>query len=208
MKFDHQDVSNIQPEEWIEWIVSSKSTAELCKKYDTWADTYDENVSKFYSRVPVAAALMLSKNLSNKESIVLDVGAGTGLAGVALEELGFNHLIGMDLSAAMLKKAAAKEVYQSLVCCAIGDDHFKKLPKAEGIIATGVFAEAHAGALELQCLHEHIEVGGILVFTTRQSFLPVLQPILDLPQWKCIDSKLLGVYQDPMHLLAYQVNAS
>lgn len=205
--FDRQSLANIQPEEWVKWITSSQSVEELGVKYDKWAETYDASVGEVWAPIPLEAALMLSRHLDCKNT-VLDVGVGTGLTGVSLAKLGFKRLIGMDLSAAMLEKAALKQVYTSLVCCAIGGTEFGNLPKVKGMIATGLFAEAQAGASELQILQEHLEPAGVLVFTARESFLPTIQMILDLPEWVCLESKMMGIYEDPMHLFAYKIHRS
>lgn len=197
-------MSKIQPKEWLEWICSSQNVDQLRQNYDQWANQYDADVGDVWEPVPTAAAVMLAEYMDNLQGVILDVGAGTGLVGLALAELGFEYIIGIDISPAMLSKAEAKGIYRSLVCCSIGDETFRNLPKANGIIATGVFAESHAGPAELNQLKDSIEPEGIFVFTARQSFLPQLQPVLDQPEWTVIDSKVMGIYDDPMYLLAYK----
>ncbi|NET61235.1 MAG: methyltransferase domain-containing protein [Symploca sp. SIO2E6] len=198
-------MSEIQPKEWLKWICSSQNVDELRQNYDQWADKYEADIGGVWEPVPLAAALMLSEYMDNKQGVILDVGAGTGLVGVALAKLGFERIIGIDISPGMLTQAAAKGVYNSLVCCSIGDETFRDLEKASGIVATGVFAESHSGPIELSTLQESIELEGILVFTARQSFLPKLQEVLDQPQWTPIDAKVMPIYEDPMHLLAYKI---
>lgn len=105
----------------------------------------------------------------------------------------------------MLTKAAEKDVYKSLFCCSIGDEQFRNLEKAISIIATGVFAENHAGAVELNKIQDNIEPEGVLVLRARQSFLPKLQKVLDQPEWTPIDSKVMPIYDDPIYLLAYKI---
>lgn len=198
-------MSEIQPKQWLEWICSSQNLDELRQNYDGWADRYDADVGGVWDPVPTAAAMMLAEYMNDKQGVVLDVGAGTGLGGIALAKLGFEKIVGIDISPAMLSKAAAKGVYSSLVCCSIGDEAFKNLERANGIIATGVFADSHAGPAELNGLQDSIEPEGILVFTARQSFLPQIQPVLDQPEWTALDSRVMPIYEDPMHLLAYKI---
>ncbi|NER82676.1 MAG: methyltransferase domain-containing protein [Leptolyngbya sp. SIO1D8] len=195
------------PNEWLRWICSSQNPNELRKNYDQWAATYEIDVSGVWKPVPLAAALMLSEQMSNKRGMILDVGVGTGLVGIALAELGFDDLIGIDISPGMLRQAAEKGIYRSLICCAIGDERFGNLERANSIIATGVFAETHAGSAELRALQEKIEPEGNLVFTARRSFLPKLQDVLDQPRWTLLDSKLMPIYDDPMYVLAYRICA-
>ncbi len=150
----------LQPEQWLKWICASRDIDELRQNYDRWADAYDANVGDLWGAVPMAAAYMLAGHLGDKESAILDVGAGTGLVGAALAPLGFHEIVGIDLSPAMLSKAEEKGVYRALVCCAIGDEAFAALPRARGIVATGVFAQSHAGATELHALQGCIEPRG------------------------------------------------
>lgn len=199
-------MSEIQPNEWLNWICSSQNFSELTENYDRWADTYETDIGGVWEPVPIAAAIMLAEYMDDKKGTILDVGAGTGLVGVALAALGFEQIIGIDLSPAMLTQAAAKGVYSSLVCCLIDDERFRNLGRASGIIATGVFAESHAGPAELSILQESIESEGVLVFTARQSFLPKLQEVLEQPEWTAIGSKVMPIYEDPMHLLAYKIH--
>ncbi len=199
-------MSEIQPKKWLEWICSSQNFDALRENYDRWADTYEADVGGVWEPVPLAAAVMLAEYMGNKQGAILDIGAGTGLVGIALAALGFERTIGIDISPSMLTQAAAKGVYSSLVCCSIGDETFRNLGRASGIIATGVFAESHAGSAELNALQEKIEPNGILVFTARQSFLPKLQEVLNQPGWTLIDSKVMRIYEDPTHLLACKIH--
>ncbi|MGD1717154.1 class I SAM-dependent DNA methyltransferase [Hydrocoleum sp. CS-953] len=198
-------MSKQKPNEWLKWICSSQNFDELVENYDRWADIYETDVGEVWKPVPLAASSMLAKYMPNKQGTILDVGAGTGLVGIALTQLGFENIIGTDISPGMLAKAAEKDVYKSLVCCFIGDEKFRNLKMASGIIATGVFAESHAGSGELNKLQDNIEPEGVLVFTARESFLPKLKEVLDQPEWTLVDSKVMPIYEDPIYLLAYKI---
>ena len=196
----------MKPQEWLNWICSSQDLDELGKNYDQWSNNYETVVSKVWETVPKTSAQILSKYIDNKQSLILDFGAGTGLVGVALSALGFENIIGIDISQGMLNKAAEKGVYNSLICCLIGDEKFKNLDKVNGIVATGVFAENHAGKNELSKLQEILKPDGILVFTVRQSFLPKLNEVIKQPEWSLLDSEVMPIYDDPMHLLVYKIS--
>lgn len=197
--------------EWLQWICSSQNFDELSQNYDQWADQYESDTSSVWEPVPKAAAEMLSTHLKgNRKATILDIGAGTGLVGVALAELGFDNIVGMDISARMLAKAAQKGVYKALVCCSLSDQQENSLgifSQVTGVVATGVFAERHAGVTELAAVQTRISPGGIFVFTARQSFLPELRPVLEREEWTSLDSQVMPIYDDPMHLLAFKIDA-
>lgn len=196
-----------QPNQWLNWICDSPDSVSLRDKYDQWSANYELDVADVWNGVPARAALMLSQHIADKQGVILDAGVGTGLGGVALQKLGFNQLIGFDISPGMLEKAADKGIYQSLICCSIGDPVFSALPAVTGIVATGVFAAAHAGAQELALLRRKLKTKGVLIFTARQSFLPQLQNILTQADWVLIEQQVMPIYEDSMYLFAYRITA-
>ncbi|MEM9456809.1 MAG: aspartyl/asparaginyl beta-hydroxylase domain-containing protein [Myxococcota bacterium] len=196
------------PSQWLRWICASRNLGQLRHKYDQWADTYDANVEGVWGVVPKAAAAMAVSSMGDDGGGILDVGAGTGLMGVALASLGVTQIIGVDLSPAMLAKAADRGVYRSLVCCSIGDEVFRGLERVRCIVATGVFAQNHAGPTELDALADRVEPRGLIVFTARRSFLPELAEVPERRAWTLVDTKVLPVYDDPVHLLAYRVGTA
>ncbi|MEB3182527.1 MAG: hypothetical protein VKL59_26345, partial [Nostocaceae cyanobacterium] len=72
-------MSDIQPQEWLEWICSSQNLAKLRENYNQWADCYEADISKVWELVPKTAALMLAEYLEDKQGKIFDLGAGTGL---------------------------------------------------------------------------------------------------------------------------------
>lgn len=203
-----------QSKEWLEWICSSADHDELSHNYDQWAQTYEVDIESAWRDIPPTAAKMLTQHLSatlemsnkfDKSVPLLDVGAGTGMMGVALSQLGFSNIIGIDISSQMLVKAEQKGVYQSLICCAIAGEKVQSLDPVAGAIATGVFADRHAGPEDLKLIQGQIQSGGIFVFTVRRSFLPQLKSVLEQPEWIHLETRLMPIYEDPMYIFAYQI---
>ena len=192
--------------EWIQWICDSANNDELREKYDQWAVDYDSKVSPIWTRVPEAAARTMSDHIEDKDSLLIDVGAGTGLGGEALALHGFKNMIGMDISPAMLEKAREKHVYHSTICCAIQDEAFAALGRAQGIVALGVFANSHAGPDDLVALERNIAHGGVIVFTVRRSFLSTIEPVITERSWELVSSEVIPVYDDPIHLLTFKIS--
>ena len=82
--------------------------------YDDWAATYDDDVRDWGYVTPGRIPMALRRAGANTEKLVLDVGCGTGLCGMALRAAGFGHIDGTDLSPAMLAEAEKKGVYRAL----------------------------------------------------------------------------------------------
>ena len=96
------------------WAALNGKTADNETEYnrllfDGFADSYEQTLQNIgYAVVDKMAEI--AQTLTGK---ILDLGCGTGLAGAKLKNAD-NTFYGIDLSAAMLKKAQAKNVYQTL----------------------------------------------------------------------------------------------
>lgn len=77
--------------------------------FDGFAESYEQTLQNIGYAV-VNKIAEIAPNLTGK---ILDLGCGTGLAGAKLK-VSANTFYGIDLSAAMLEKAQAKNVYQTL----------------------------------------------------------------------------------------------
>ncbi|WP_209425704.1 class I SAM-dependent methyltransferase [Pararhodobacter sp. SW119] len=120
-------------------------TPEDCLKlYADWADSYDADFARnrgYVLPAQVAAAFMAAGG----GAPVLDVGAGTGLLGVALAGLGLSGAIdGIDLSPAMLDRAREKGCYRTLIAADVTRP--LDLPAVyRGIVSSGTFTHGHVG---------------------------------------------------------------
>ncbi len=82
----------------VQWVYSSRDNKELEDRYDRWANDYDKDLEKdFAYRAPRVAAEYFAKYV-HTEARILDAGAGTGLVGRVLTEMGYSNLIAMDIS--------------------------------------------------------------------------------------------------------------
>ena len=123
-------------------------------------------------RSPAAVATACAR-LLERDARILDVGAGTGLLGVALTEQGFTRLDALDLSAAMLAQAERKGVYGMLMEARLGDQLPYETAAFGGVAASGVLTTGHAPAT---CLAELVRItrpGGHVVFTLRSDRPPL-----------------------------------
>lgn len=83
--------------------------------FDQYAKSFDESlVGRLGYRVPeLLAAAIAAHAGQHRFGLVLDLGCGTGLMGERLRPLAA-RLEGFDISAEMLKRAAAKQIYDRL----------------------------------------------------------------------------------------------
>ncbi len=82
----------------VQWIYSSRNNQELAERYDLWANDYDADLEKDFGWLgPQLAAEYFAKYVP-KQARILDAGAGTGLVGEILANIGYNNLVAMDLS--------------------------------------------------------------------------------------------------------------
>ncbi|MGE3808085.1 MAG: L-histidine N(alpha)-methyltransferase [Gemmataceae bacterium] len=151
---------------------TAKSKEDLLGLYADWAEKYDEDHEAVGFFGHVSASRLLVKHLDSKrQAAVLDAGAGTGAAGVALAALGLRNLTALDLSPHMLAKAEEKGVYRRLVQANLGlpvdalpINHF------DAAILVGVFSYGQAPAHALEEILPLVKPGGLIVFTMRTDF--------------------------------------
>jgi len=136
---------------------------ETLKVYADWADTYDADVSArgYHTPERIAAALA---TLLEGEGPILDYGCGTGVSGVALKRAGLGPLHGTDISAEMLERVAAKNVYDS-----VWQGQPSEVPATPGtyraIAAVGVVSLGAAPPETMDLLMDALGPGGLLAMS-------------------------------------------
>ncbi|MBD2139720.1 class I SAM-dependent methyltransferase [Anabaena sp. FACHB-1237] len=192
---------------WLSSICDTQSTEELEKKYASWANSYDTDVQKDWSFMPVAIAKTLSKLLLDKHCSILDAGAGTGLVGEALAKEGYTNLTAVDLSEQMLAIAKEKQVYQYLFQGNLEDSSiFNNSENFDVIITAGVFAYGHAGVEVLNNLFPFLKEEGIFLLTIREDYRKQIQTPLDQLSWQLISEEAFPIYDEAklMYLLTFK----
>lgn len=95
------------------------TTEEQIKEvYNEWASRFDEE--NFNARVIchkpqvecLDSAIKKYLNKPKEEIKIIDCGAGTGLSGVELNEIGYTNLCALDISQEMLNEAKKKNVFK------------------------------------------------------------------------------------------------
>ena len=164
-------ISGQSPEALLKRAHALKDEAETKELYRDWAASYDETMTSGLGYLsPTTAAKLLTANLENKSDRILDVGAGTGLVGKQLANLGHGVIDGIDYSGEMLEQAAATGVYDRLIEAdlsaplAISDQTY------QGLICVGTFTYGHVGAGCLDELFRIMKSGGCFVAAIRKSY--------------------------------------
>jgi predicted TPR repeat methyltransferase len=155
----------------LEAVYAAKTPEELAEAYRQWAVTYDAETLSIGYYLPFQITAWVARYVRAGEGPLLDAGCGTGLSGPALNALGYDDLVGLDLSDDMLKLAGSRGVYKELRQAELG----KTLPWQDGhfraFFSTGVFTIAHAPASALRELVRITRCGGHAIFTVRDVVL-------------------------------------
>jgi predicted TPR repeat methyltransferase len=153
-------------------LYGARDLDELSGEYERIASDYDSELVDGMGYCSPGAVVEVVGRLLDADARILDVGAGTGLLGVALAEAGFTRLDGMDLSPGMLAEAARKRVYAKLHEGRLGDHLGYVTGEYDGVVASGVLTTGHAPA---SCLDELVRItrpGGHVIFTLRSDQVP------------------------------------
>ncbi len=151
----------------VQWIYSSKDSRELTDRYDLWAKDYDQDLEQTFGWLGPRYAADYFTNYVPTTGRVLDAGAGTGLAGVILYELGYRDMVAADISPGMLEEARRKDVYTDVKVITLGETLDFPTDSFDGVIATGVFTVAHVPADAFDELVRVTKPGGHIVYTLR-----------------------------------------
>jgi len=121
-----------------------KTPGDSKRLYAEWAGDYDDGfAARSDYQLPTHTARAFVH--AGGQGPVLDVGAGTGLCGAILADLGVGPIDATDISGEMLDQAMRKDLYRD----AIQADITIGIPVPEnsysGIVSSGTFTTGHVG---------------------------------------------------------------
>lgn len=135
-----------------------KTPDDSRRLYADWAGSYDRGFAidhDYQLHLHTARAFAQAGG----QGPVLDVGAGTGLAGGVLAELGLGPVDATDISGEMLEMAERKDIYRDL----FEADLLQGLPVPResyaGVVSSGTFTTGHVGPEALDELLRVARVG-------------------------------------------------
>ncbi len=103
--------------------------------------------------------------MPDRSAPLLDLGCGTGAAGVRLSALGFTAIDGVDLSPEMLAVAAAKGVYRSLVVADLNRPLPVRPGTYTGSVSAGTFRDGHVGPDAVPTILGALRPGAVIAWT-------------------------------------------
>ncbi|MEM6985154.1 MAG: class I SAM-dependent methyltransferase [Pseudomonadota bacterium] len=121
---------------------------ETRQMYDRWAETYNAEVfdENGYQQ-PARCRDTLLALQPDREINILDVGCGTGLAGVARHEAGYHPIAGCDFSEGMLERARTLGLYGRLFNADLNQPPMDVLDAHyDAATVVGVFSFGHVQA--------------------------------------------------------------
>jgi len=171
-------------------VYGAKSSEDTRRIYNKWSQSYDaDNLSRGF-RLPALGAGLLAQHVRPDAGLVLDAACGTGLVGETLRLMGFERIIGCDLSPDMLRGAAATEAYEAFHEADMGAHIPMDDDTCAGFVCVGAFGPGHAPPRSLLELARVTCPGGIGVFNLLeahfedQGFPDIMQALTETGRWE------------------------
>jgi predicted TPR repeat methyltransferase len=160
-------LSDIDRSKHLQSVYNAESSQEAAELYDNWAEDYEQSILSWGYATPAVAAGFFGRYVQPKEGAVLDAGAGTGMMGEILAPLGYQDLVGIDISANMLELARKKGMYKELRQMELGGQLDLPTDAFSAVVSTGVFAAGHAPPESFEELIRTTKSGGHMIFSVR-----------------------------------------
>lgn len=112
--------------------------------YAEWAGDYDQSFAAredYQLHIHTARAFVTAGG----QGPVLDVGAGTGLCGAVLSDLGVGPIDATDISGEMLAQAMRKDIYRDAIQADLNAGIPAPAGSYSGIVSSGTFTTGHVG---------------------------------------------------------------
>jgi len=153
----------------LERAYSLASPEESLNLYRDWAGTYDHTMLDGLAYIsPALLADLVARHLTDRRSLILDVGCGTGLTALELARRGYSRFEGLDISPDMLAASEARGLYERLRQADLTGPLEAEDGAYDAVASTGTFTHGHVGA---DCLNELVRVlrpGGLLACTIHR----------------------------------------
>ncbi len=148
----------------VAWVINADTQEEMRRRYDLWAAKYDQDIGRVDDYLAPLATAKVALSYLAKDARILDAGAGTGLAGQALYEAGFQDLTGLDFSPGMLAIAQKKGVYRKTLVADLGRETALEADSFDAVVSVGTTSQ-----IPCESLYEFVRLarpGGRIIITT------------------------------------------
>lgn len=150
----------------LERAYALETPQDSVRLYADWADSYDHSFVQgtgYVLHLEVARHFALMGGFGP----VLDVGAGTGLCGEALNARGISPVDGTDISQPMLEQAGAKGAYRTLFQGNVLDGLTLPHGPYQGAVSSGTFTHGHVGPQGIDTVLHAVRAGGWIVLSVN-----------------------------------------
>ena len=172
-------------------------------RYDDWAVDYERDLMAAGYRYPPVGAALVARHVPTGARI-LDGGCGTGLMGEALAAVGYDDVVGLDLSEGMLAVARAKGCYAEMLHGALGETIDGVADGSlDACVSFGVLTPGHAPPESLRGMVKAVKPGGWLVFSISEpawdegGFREIAEALEDEGAWRRVEASA------PIHAMPY-----
>ena len=169
---------------------------DAVRLYDSWAADYDHNVFEVMGFIGTnRIADLLAAHVPDRGQPVIDLGCGTGAAGVRLAQQGFGLIDGVDISPAMLDVAARLGVYRRLITADLTQsltiEH-----RYGASVSAGTFTTGHVGADAIPALVTLLQPGAVVAWVIAEPLWPSFQPTMEQHGLRMVHVALEPVRRD------------
>ena len=161
--------SNNKSYSWLKQASTASEDVELY--YDAWAKKYNKDLKNWEYHAPVEAAKLLKRYIPESANI-LDVGCGTGLTGIALRELGYTDIVGIDISRESIILAEEAKAYSCLRQQDVQKQPFPfETDEFDAISCIGVLTYIEDPKSLFREFCRIVRPGGYIIFTHREDLI-------------------------------------
>ena len=175
---------------------SMQTPDDAVRLYDSWAADYDHDVFEVMGFIGTdRIAELLAAHAPDRDQPVIDLGCGTGAAGVRLAHHGFRSIDGVDISPAMLDVAAQLGGYRHLFSADLTQpltiDH-----RYGASVSAGTFTTGHVGADAIPALVTLLQPGAVVAWVIAEPLWPSFQQTMEQQGLRMVHVGLEPVRRD------------
>lgn len=164
-------------------VRAARTADEVRSLYADWAERYDHDVYDIAGVTGTDRIVeLLVAHLPSLAAAVLDVGCGSGAAGVRLAARGVSTIDGVDLSPEMLALAGRTGAYRWCVEADVHEPLAAPGPldgrRYAACVSAGTFVAGHVDATAVPQVLDVLDPGAIVAWVVHESLWPSVAPEL------------------------------